>query len=235
MPDTWGLQQFPTVASTDDSAPGDKALTVIGAAIQAAVNADLAAVWGAAAPGTEPVQHVFTWDPKHKFNEAKLPALYIFEASSATEVTGDEIDADIRVLTIYWVARMSSAKHETARETARHVIGKIVSRLCKNGRHPAWRLAGDTDPVAVTRGSFLLAKAGVNSMVRLQATPLELTIELPGDSDKIIAFRGWSSQIRITELSTIDASVGTSPNIGEGTYTTNGDPTTAVTQPYPAP
>jgi hypothetical protein len=233
MSDTWGAS-FPVDSDSEQSS--DKALSLIGAALQAAINADLGPKWEAIAPGTLPVAHVFPWDPKHKFNESKLPALYIFEQSSITDVTADELDIDTRTLALYWVARMSSKAHETLREQARHIIGKIVARLCRFGRHPAWIDAGDTDTMAPTRGSFLFNRAGINSMVRLQASPLELAIALKGEEGQPEPFRGWMTQLRIQELSEFDATIGTVPttsmhtvaNIGTGTDVIQYDPLTVA-------
>jgi hypothetical protein len=234
MADAWGAQRFPVQESNGEEAAGDKALTVIGEAIRAAVNADLGPLWSSVAPMSEPVIAVFTHDPKHKFNESKLPAIYIFESSSVTEVLADGIDQDERTITIYWVARMSSPKHEALRETARHIIGKVVSKLCRFGRHKSYIYPGDTESLAQTRGSFIPALAGVNSFKREQATPLELTIEAKGEEGKIEQYRGWMSQLKITELSSYDPSIGVEPNAASATLTTNGDETTTQTQDYPA-
>lgn len=196
---TTGAEQIPAERYDARVAAGDRALSVIASFFQCALNDALAELWQSVAPNTRPVDFVFTHDPKEKFNESKLPALYLFQESSTTETEADGIFKDTRVLSIYWLPRMASSVFESLRKSTQNLIGKAISQACRSGRTRSWVHPDDTDPSATDSGSFVLPFAGVERISRLLAKPLELTISIQDELEKPIAFRGWASQIQIVE------------------------------------
>lgn len=170
MADKFGAVALPP--SPTDPLIGDPALYYIGHYLKAVFNARLASAWRAAvapnavgdvATAIVPVRTVRFDNPVDgEFNEADLPALFLFRGESLSEIRADGWDVLVTPITVEWVFPASTVVERTQRINIRNAIEKVAYAAIESGRHASYVIQGDTDPKAAASGSFIYGPAYVN-------------------------------------------------------------------------
>jgi hypothetical protein len=164
MPDTYGAETLPVTAPGATATVSDRALDVLGAWMYAVINAECSAAWTAVAAGEPILRGYQTQDPGGQdFNENLLPHLFLFRAQANPAHFEDGnwgTDSTVTMLFVFPPAEQSKAARRMAIFNG---LQKAVHRALgpRNGRHPSWVVAGDTDPDAAVWGSSILTHAGL--------------------------------------------------------------------------
>lgn len=186
MADTFGSTELP--ASPTDLPVGDPALLKLGTYLQAVINAQLGTAWDAMRPRdgdfSLPVRAVLTHDPRRRsFNDARLPALFVFRTKGGFVRGAEEFDSDATDICVIWIYPPEIQIKQVPREPFANAVAKVVRRALELERHPSWVDAGDPDPRAPSFDadvdSIVLAQATSTSAVSLSGAELDGAI---GDS-----------------------------------------------------
>jgi hypothetical protein len=208
MSDREGLLTLPMVEAGDpaSSAVGDPLLDVLGAFLMASVNADTKAGWSVVTPRptpphttSVPISRIFTHNPdKSSFTSSQLPALFLWRASwpKLTPFSQDW-KAQVSQVSALWCPAQESFDKDAMRDPMRNAIAKSIHRNIERGRHPAWKVVGDTDPKAEDYGSFLLNQLNVakTQVTSLSHVPLSIT-----KGDREYPYDALLASIEVTEL-----------------------------------
>jgi hypothetical protein len=168
MAENVGALALPVPAPTGTDSLSDPCLDVVLAAVKAVMNSStLATAWAAAAPKTTaPVNQAFAGEPDTtNFSAADLPALFLWRIPRApmARIADDYIVA-ADSLSLVWCYPRGSRDLQGRLDNVVNGITKVVGLFLTTGRHPAWVAAGDTEPQAAYRGSYLWKHAGLWSM-----------------------------------------------------------------------
>lgn len=189
MSDRFGLLQLPAATPAGDpatSAIGDPLLDRLLAFLQAGLNADTKAIWAKVhpafiAPATEPlpVRRTFAHDPDEgAFSSNTLPALFAWRQGFPRHIElTQEWTESTTTVAVLWVPPPASLEHARIRQPFRNVVDKALTRLLRRERHPAWVLAGDTDPNAADLGSLLIRALNVAKIDLVDVKPFDLLVE----------------------------------------------------------
>ena len=123
------------------------------------LTAECGAAWLAIAPGETLIRKVHNHDPQQEdFTAEELPALFCWRADPKPQHFEDEHYGDESTIDLLWVfpptASLTQSKRRSIALGLSRALHKALGPL--NGRHPAWVVAGDTDPFAARYGSSLL-------------------------------------------------------------------------------
>jgi hypothetical protein len=214
MSDTIGLTTLPIAApalSTD--VVGDIALQRLGEFLRAAINRMGNTAWRTRGSTTgNVVEHVFCRNPARLFDESRLPALYLWRASSNRRREADDVLKVVSTIRIYWVSEPAQAESDTVREPFEYAVDRMIAKALYRERDSAWVVAGDTDPLAATQGSFLPTWLGYNWALKGDANELSLVATVTdGDGSRNAEFFGLATSVELEELTTIDTTIGTYP------------------------
>lgn len=166
MADTFGAATLPLATPVTGEAAGDPGLTRIVNYLQAWLNArDLGAFHAVVPAGQSAVivNKAYTHDPaQFLLNEKDLPSLYLFRTGGRqVEWLAEDWDISHDTLQLYWVLADREQNFQRLRTTLASGLHKEIYHAIETGRHPAYVLAGDTDPKAATLGSLLYTAANV--------------------------------------------------------------------------
>jgi len=214
MSDTIGLTTLPIAApALTTDVVGDMLPQRLGAFLKAALNRMGNTAWRTrGSPSANVVEHVFYRNPKRLFDESRLPALYLWRATSARRREADDVLKVVSRIQIYWVSEPAQADTDVAREPFEYAIDRMIARALHRERDTAWVVTGDTDPLAASQGSYLPTWLGYNWMLKQEANELELTAQLvDGDGSRNAAFYGLATSVEVEELASWDTSLGTYP------------------------
>lgn len=220
MADTFGALTFPASPPIGEAPIADKVLEHLPSFLVAVLTAHLGPAWASVSPSKGICEHVFRYDPRMLFDESRLPALYIWEASSTTKRIGDDLIEDSREITIYWIADFGQEEHEIRRIPIINAIGKVLARAMVRERDPGWVLASDTDLLAPTLGSNVANLCGFDHAKRSVGQPMSLEIVLQDADRKQMPLRGISTGISLRELCRITTDA-TAPAAIDATITPN--------------
>jgi hypothetical protein len=175
-PTRYGAVTLPLEAPAPGMPLGDPLLYYAGHYLLAYFNAHGQAAWRAVAPTLDLVKRVFTHNPLETvFNDNDTPALYLWRGDLAG---AEQVTDGLRLQT--WPVMASIVLAQAPREKARarepvvRGLGALLDEAIEADRDPAWKVAGDADSYAATRGSSLrgwarfwrmqVARAGVGRM-----------------------------------------------------------------------
>ena len=223
MTDLFGLTELPVqvpAAATD--VVSDPLLQYLGDFVKAALNRIGNDAWHERAPGRNVVDFVFYHNPQDLFDESRLPAIYLWESSSAQVQNADDVLTQARTLSLYWVAEPAQEAIQMARLPFRNAIGKALMSILKRQRDPAWIVAGDTDTLAPIQGSYLATYCGYNKLARGPARELSLDVRIvDGDGNRML-FQGVATELAVEEIVTFSNEPFTESSALDATITSNG-------------
>lgn len=211
MADTFGAVPVPIPPPCGEEPVSDPALGHLAAFVRAVLNADAAGAWSRVAR-TQPVNRIFTHDPeKVDVSDRDFPAVFVWREASNPVRVADDWMTDTALFEILWLFEPAPQLKQARRAPFLNGILKPLMRAFHVGRHPAWVLAGDTDPRAQTRGSLLWKHCGF--MRELVRNPMlsGLTVQMY-EGDKLRTYDGVKLSIEAIEKLDRDPSVGTSPS-----------------------
>jgi hypothetical protein len=208
MPDTFGLLQLPVPVPADPRAEavGDPLLDLVAAFVKAVLNADVGAAWASVYPATPlPVAFTETHDPNEgAFTTKRTPCLYVYRADEppprAIRTTQDW-DVVRTAITLLLVPPPPTQDKQKIRTNLRNAIDKSIRAAVRQGRHPAWVVAGDTLYNATDYGSTFVTRANLQSwyftLGGFKRVPI--TVETD-DGDKTTTFFGLLGNVLVDEL-----------------------------------
>lgn len=169
MPEYFGALQLPVPEPTAGAkGVGDPFLVTLLDYLTSVINAECQAAWRIICPprrtGEEGLPVVFA-DPHNpdnaSFSTNRVPALFAWRGDTQGERTfvtqgWESVETPVHLL---WIPPPATQDKERRREAFRHAIEGAIRKGLRTGRHPAWRVAGDTYYGAETRGSVFLRHA----------------------------------------------------------------------------
>lgn len=222
MVDKFGALEIPVPVAIDSNhAVGDPALWYLASFVKDVLNSTAGTAWRSVAHGN-PVKHAFAHDPeKCDVKDRDFPAVFVWRESSDPLRMADDWLTDQATFEILWVFPPAPQVKQSERQSFFNALIKPLMAAFEVGRHPAWRIPGDTDDYVATRGSLLWKRCGfVREFVRRPMIS-GLTIELY-EGSKLRAYDGVKLSIDAVEKHTRDPAVGTSPSELTN-YVTHGD------------
>lgn len=162
--DTWGAITIPTGATGVTSS--DPAIDVVLAFLKAwlVTDANLTVAWKAVYPALPPVVRTFSHDPSEwVFNTANLPALFMWRENAIQEYAADDWLRDVTTVKALWVYPKGLPENQRIRQPFVNAFTKSVGVGIERGRTPAFIVAGDPDPDALTQGSLFYPFAAFES------------------------------------------------------------------------
>lgn len=155
-----GTMEVPSVAPATGETAGFPELGYLADFCQAVLNVDALAQWQAVGNTTLPVLTKFTHNPKKSLDDSKLPSIYCFFSEEHGKWVSDGLRTVEAKVEIQWIMEPCQPEMETLRDPTQSLVSRILFDALSNGRNPAWTVAGDTDPYAVTWGSSLAHYVG---------------------------------------------------------------------------
>lgn len=162
MANSWGGLEDPAVAGTEGEAPGDPALSRLGAFFAAFLYDRARVGIQAAIPVSAPVKTVCTFDPEEGgFNKTHLPALYLFRDGDQTfEREGEDYLQATSKLTVLWICAPTDQPKTMARRSLVNLVSKTLALAVDEGRTPSYIVPGDPDEDAEDLGSQIRTQIG---------------------------------------------------------------------------
>jgi hypothetical protein len=180
---------LPATVATD--AATDPILTHLPGFLEAAINHYLFQVWGAVGRGS-PVKRSFAHDPEVcDVSSSDFPALFVWRGTEGqTERTSDDrVDFRPRV-NVLWVFPVEPQSKLAKTLPVFNGVQKAIFKACDEGRVSTWKVQGDTDVSAASRGSLVWKYAGAEFKGILTANPdAGVTVEMMAGG-KLEAFPG---------------------------------------------
>lgn len=217
MTDFYGALQVPVPTPADPSthAAGDPFLDTLAAFLQAALNADLGALWSAVHPAivgpsltAVPVPFVFTHDPDEaSFSENQLPALFVWRAEEPKHVNwSQDWTKEISNVSVLWIPPLAQQEHRRIRQPFRNAFAKALHKNLYRGRNPAWIVAGDTEAKAADYGSLFITHAQVTQYLLRTVQPHVLHIQPYEGGKELDKYEGILATIEVWETLRVDTS-----------------------------
>lgn len=134
--------------------------------------------WSSVAPQTPIIKTSIANDPTDGFNEATLPALYVYRpghetreaVESFTQVADDYRFQKSRI-EARWILNAMPQANQRVRNQMFDAVRKVIDQAIQIGRDKNWIVPGDTDPKAAAFGSSLCNYAGFASIELEHAAP----------------------------------------------------------------
>jgi hypothetical protein len=170
--DKYGGTELPAIIPVDTgfpevSSPFDVLLGYFADFIKTVMEYHCADIWASVQPNLPIVKSVKTDDPATNLNEQWLPALFIYRPGRETREVIEKFEwiaEDYRLqkgrVVVQWILNPSPQENRRRVDQVIDLIRKAVDSALEIGRHPAWVVPGDTDPLAATQGSSLLDYTG---------------------------------------------------------------------------
>jgi hypothetical protein len=111
-----------------------------------------------------PLKRIFAHNPKDVvFNEAHLPALYIWRETSASAYQADDWYVDTTPVKGLWVFPLGAQVRQKQRQPFVNALMKAMELIIERGRTPGWIQPTDTDTRSPIEGSVFYPYAGFES------------------------------------------------------------------------
>jgi len=233
MADSYGAQSLPISTSVGTAVaitpnPSDPLLTYLASYLKVAINARLGAAWLTLAPGTTaPIAYVFEHDPEQfEFNDKYLPALFLFrteDGSDRYEQVAQDWRISTEIITALWVLPGATQDKAAARARFPTKFFHLADALIEANRDKAWRVSGDTDTTAATRGSSLATFTLHHSMRMsrgVRRKPLVLAVS--GDAKPRATFPAYEALLEVRERLTLDTARNATLDGADGDLSVNG-------------
>lgn len=202
-----------------EAVAGDPLLGYLANFIAKIIRVHTEAVWHSVSPSTPVIKTVYADEPESGFNVEWLPCLFVFRPGRETRElveTFEQVADEYRFLKSRIVARwimnpVQQANHRV-RNSIFDAIRKAVDAAMNNGRHPSWKVPGDTDPKAVLQGSSFCNFSGAASIELDHAAPGQYRhkMMLPA-SDKL--YDELKMSFVVEELLQRDVNLVSDPNV----------------------
>jgi hypothetical protein len=218
MSDMFGLLPLPAPAPAEGAALTDPGLDMVLEFMRAVLNSELGSAWASRAPtDSRPVSYVFNHPPQGEvFNLDETPALYAWRTDdSGAGRYSQDLDADEGGITVLWVPPALPQEDQALIEAFRNGVKKVLKSAFAQGRHPAWKIPGDTYYQPEDYGSVLLKHARFS---RIRLGPFrthQLTVE-SADRSFRRAFDSFLFQLETLEFMQRDLSLETPLDHAEG-------------------
>lgn len=173
MADLYGGVAIPVpVANPPNTFPpeqeaGDPMISYLANFLTAVMTTYCGAAWTSVSPSTVIVKTSIANNPEDGFNEAQLPALYVFRPGRETREqveTFEQVADDYRFqkgrIEARWILNTAQQVNQRLRNQLVDAVRKVIDRAINIGRDPCWIVPGDLDPKAATQGSSLLGYTG---------------------------------------------------------------------------
>lgn len=148
MSDRYGTTLIPAETPDAGEAAGDRALNVCLDFFETFINRSLARAWASVAPPKTagfptpremPVSKSFTHDPERgSFNEASLPALYLYRKRGKPEWIAEDWRVSKDELTLLWVFPPATTPAQRQRDVIANVLAKSLDVAIERYRDPYW-------------------------------------------------------------------------------------------------
>lgn len=206
MADVFGGLTLPAPAPLQGEAVTDPLLGHLGAFLRASLTADLKVAWAAVAPREPMVRRVLLHNPeKCDVTDKDFPSLYVWRSKTTPVSLSDDVVSDEASIRVLWPFAPTNALTLSSQLPIFNGIVKSVRRSLLLGRHPAWIVAGDTDPQAPTRGSLLWKYTGIANVRIEKADPDEdIVVERLSNVGKLNAYPAIIIDIEVTETLSLD-------------------------------
>lgn len=182
--DIYGGVQIPAqIALPSGTFPGENAIAdpllgYVGHFLYTIMTTYVGAAWASIQPGKPIVRTIQTGDPEEGFNEAWLPALFVYRSPRETrelvetfELVADDYRFEKSRTTVRWILDPMPQEHRRKVNNIVLAVRKAIDRSVLIGRDPAWKVPGDPDPKALVHGSSLANYAGFAVLELLHAAP----------------------------------------------------------------
>lgn len=160
MPDTFGVDQLPVLPTNVE--PLDVAVGAMLEFVQKLLNDDqaFALAWRTQGidPAHPPIVKTYCDDPNDielPIRADTFPALFGWREGGDTDWVAADYEIQKARCKLLWVLPITSAETQRLRAQLYDKFFKAVYNGLSRGRTPSWIVAGDTDPVAASQGSFL--------------------------------------------------------------------------------
>ncbi len=216
-----GEPEFPLSAPAAGMPLTDSALGYFAAYLTAVLPELVGAAWEEVNPGEPLIKTCNTWDPEEgPFNDDELPALYLWKPKVQFGINEDWVkEADgARVNEASVVAMWVLPPAEESQFGLMHPFiqgfADALDYAIRLGRHSAWKIAADSDPLAATMGSSFTTWC---NWTKCELTDVKrATIERGyTDSNELDTFLAYRAEIRTASLQTnppIEVGVNVWPN-----------------------
>lgn len=219
MANTFGAVEVPIPVSSDPNmAVGDPALWYLASFVKDVLNANSRAAWQSVAQDM-PVRFAFAHDPeKADAKDAQFPAVFVWREGSNPERVADDYLMDKALFEVLWVFPPATQRRQAAREPFFNAVIKPLMAAFEQGRHPAWKLTGDTTTYVATRGSLIWKACGFQRQVVRRPMTSGLSVQLY-EGGKLRDYDAIKLSIEAEERLTRDPTVGAVPTKLDGSVT----------------
>lgn len=211
-------------APNSDTPLGDPLLRTLVDFLAAVINDQCGTAWQTVDPGsgTTVVTSTFTHDPVEvEFIDKQLPGLFLWrgEVGEARWI-GQDYLVRPSTLQLALVMRPTAQQRQKLRESfVNAAMSALELALEHQARTPSWIAAGDTDPLAVTRGSLLWTflsahslKLGRGAMRPLIIREMQPKTDRSGAIGHVVGvYRAITAQLRLEERIVFDAATHAEP------------------------
>lgn len=172
----WGATALPLATPATGEAVTDRALSTVGAYLQAFVNEHGATAWqavhkNAAIASNVPVRHVYTYNPedaRREFNDRTFPALFLWRESGDDDYLGADWRVDNAVWRALWIFPPANQQDQPGRDPFLSGLVKLVSYALKRGRDASYQAAADADTTALDVAAI---PAAIKTSIATSASP----------------------------------------------------------------
>ncbi len=237
MPHKYGSTELPVALLENDGEPaieaaGDPLLGVLADYAKTVIEFYAKDAWNQVQPQKPIVRTVILDDPEEAFNEATLPALFVFrpqretrEAIEAFEQIADDYRYLKNRIAVHWIFDPLEASQRKVRDSMMDAVRKALDFAINNGRDPSWKVPSDLDntlptydPKAANFGSSLTGHSGADTIKVEHASPGHFVRKMlpPAKSKK---YNELKMSIAVEERSIQDLTVISEPqNTLRATY-----------------
>jgi hypothetical protein len=144
---------------------------------------------------------------------AELPALFVWREPDSLDKRDwytDDYENASSTLGILWVPHPSDAHDESDRTPFWFALSRALERGLKDGRLSTWKVAGDTDPTAASRGSVLARWCRFARRRVLGAQPTEIQL-LDANGGTLAKYPAVQVSLEVCEVGMHDPSVDGHP------------------------
>ena len=193
--DVWGLISQPAQPPPPGESKGDPALWIYLQFLQAWLQTDheATALWAAVgmAPNAPVVKAIYAHSPTDEaelyglgLSNTTLPALFMWVKgggdSSSVEWQAEEWAVKTKDVRLLWVFPDTVQQFQRSRESFCNAMGDAIFVAIERGRTPSFKVAGDPDPLAATRGSYVHLFTAVMAMTAVKWGPAKVRINSVG-------------------------------------------------------
>lgn len=218
MADTYGADALPAtgelISDRRITRSPDRALDAICSYLQAVLPVRLGPLWSQVAPGEDLIRETFTANPQNcMVTQSKLPGLFVWRGRSTKVREAEDYLTSRTQLGLMWLLWWQDTTKRERYLPFQGILGKAIHETLTRGRHPAWVVPGDTTPGAATRGSVLVAQAGLLEPIReIQEDFVDVALD-PEKTGNPCHYKALSLTIPIAERMTRDPLLFTVPSI----------------------